>query len=79
MMTKCSKIRLLRKDFDKILRRTKRAYQLSEQQSFKDKLYIDNPRDFWNEIGKLVMSTDRKSRIPFEVVDQDGIKTDTSS
>ena len=40
---------------------------------------IDNPREFWNEIGKLGMSDDRKSRIPFAVLDHDGIKTDKNS
>ena len=70
----------VRNNFDKMLRKAKRAYQLSEQQSLRDKLYnIDNPREFWNEIGKLGMSNDRKSRIPFEVLDHDGIKTDKYS
>lgn len=68
---------LVRNNFDKMLRKAKRTYQLAEQQSLRDKLHnIENPREFWTEIGKLDMSSDRKSRIPFEVVDQDDIKTD---
>ena len=55
-------------------------YQLSEQQSLRNKLYnTENPREFWTEIGKIGMANDRKSRIPFEVSDQDGIKTDPDS
>ena len=70
----------VRNAFDKMLRKAKRNYQLSEQQSLRDKLYnTENPREFWTEIGKIGMANDRKSRIPFEVSDQDGIKTDRDS
>ena len=81
--TKCrfrQKYCYLRRNFDKMLRKAKRRYQLAEQQSLRDKLFnIENPRDFWTEIGKLGMSNDRKSRIPFEVLDQNSIKTDKNS
>ena len=70
----------VRNAFDKLLRKAKRNYQLSEQQSLRDKLFnTENPREFWTEIGKIGMANDRKSRIPFEVSDQDGIKTDRDS
>ena len=70
----------VRNAFDNLLRKAKRNYQLSEQQSLRDKLYnTENPREFWTEIGKIGMANDRKFRIPFEVSDQNGIKTDRDS
>ena len=38
-----------------------------------------NPPEFRTGIGELGMSNYRKSRIPFEVVDKDGMKTDRNS
>ena len=71
---------LVRNNFDKMLRKAKCTYQLAEQQRLRDKLHnIENPREFWTEIGNLGISNDRNSHIPFEVVDQDGIKTDRNS
>ena len=66
--------------FDKLLRKAKSNYQLSEQQSLRDKLNnTENQREFWTDIGKFGMANDRKSCIPFESADQDGIKTDRDS
>ena len=71
----------LRHEFDKMNRRAKRAYQSHEQQNLYDKLYnTENPREFWTQIGKIGISNDRKTSIPFEVIaDDNTVKTDYSS
>ena len=71
----------LRHEFDKMNRRAKRAHQSHEQQKLYDKLYnTENPRDFWTQIGKIGISNDRKTSIPFEVIANDNtVKTDYSS
>ena len=62
-------------------RRAKRAHQSHEQQKIYDKLYhTENPRDFWTQIGKIGISKNRKTSIPFEVIaDDNTVKTDYSS
>ena len=46
---------LVPNNFDKMLRKAKRTYQLAEQQSLRDKLHnIENPRDNYEEVRKSV-------------------------
>ena len=67
----------VRDQFDKINRRAKRAFQLQEQKSLHDRLYdVENPRDFWTQIGRIGMSNERKTSIPIEVLVDDTVSTD---
>ncbi|MES9881007.1 MAG: reverse transcriptase family protein [Sedimenticola sp.] len=61
-----------RKEFDKMNRKAKRAYQLSEQTRIGDLGDSTDSRSFWKEIGKIGIQNDRKRDIPMEVIDQDG-------
>ncbi|KAK6176303.1 hypothetical protein SNE40_014610 [Patella caerulea] len=65
-----------RKSFDKLLRRLKRSYQLSEQQKLLDKCKNIDSRDFWKVIGKIGISNDRQGLIPWECVADEGVIRD---
>ena len=68
-----------RKHFDKLNRRIKRRYQMSEQTKLQ-KMYDDkDTRNFWKYIGRIGLQNDRKPEIPMEVVDVDGnVSVDTA-
>ena len=61
-----------RKTFDRLNRKYKRQFQLSEQQKLEDKINSVNQRDFWKSIGKIGIVSERKHTIPFAVVDDFG-------
>ena len=62
-----------RKVFNRILRKSKRRFQLNEQNKLHDYLNdYENPREFWKAIGKIGLSNERKQNIPFEVITNDG-------
>lgn len=61
-----------RNDFDKLLRKEKRYYQLRQQQELFDLSKESNTRDFWQKIGKLGIAKDRHNAIPMEVRLSDG-------
>ena len=61
-----------KRQFEKMNKKAKRAYQLGEQQRLLDLHTSHNTRDFWREIGKIGIQNERKGRIPMEVVDSDG-------
>ena len=66
-----------RKKFDKMNRKAKRAYQLTEQTRLGD---LCDSRNFWKEIGKVGLQNVRKVDISMEVTDEQGnIATDTQS
>ncbi|XP_033731041.1 uncharacterized protein LOC117320594, partial [Pecten maximus] len=56
-----------RSTFDRLNRKAKRRYQLSEQAKLHD-LHKTNSGEMWREIGKLGMANNRMSKIPMEVV-----------
>ncbi|CAG2221029.1 unnamed protein product [Mytilus edulis] len=56
-----------RNDFDKLLRKEKRNYQLRQQKELFDLSKESNTRDFWRKIGKLGIAKDRHDKIPMEV------------
>ncbi|XP_071136614.1 uncharacterized protein [Mytilus edulis] len=56
-----------RNDFDKLLRKEKRNYQLRQQKELFDLSKESNTRDFWRKIGKLGIAKDRRDKIPMEV------------
>ncbi|CAG2218392.1 unnamed protein product [Mytilus edulis] len=56
-----------RNDFDKLLRKEKRNYQLRQQKELFDLSKESNTRDFWPKIGKLGIAKDRRDKIPMEV------------
>lgn len=63
----------VRKAFDKLNRKTKRNFQLNEQERLENSLTgKNNPRDFWRQIGLICMLNYRKPRIPMEVLDENG-------
>ena len=69
-----------RKIFDKMNRKAKRAFQLSEQNRLGDLCDNRDSRNFWKEIGKVGMQNERKLEIPMEVIDEQGnISSDTQS
>ena len=58
-----------RREFNKLLRRAKRRYQIQQQQKMHDELHdTENPRSFWKDIGKLGLARERKSCIPMEII-----------
>ena len=61
-----------KRQFEKMNKKAKRAYQLGEQQRLLELHTSHNTRDFWREIGKIGIQNERKGRIPMEVVDSDG-------
>ena len=58
--------------FDRLNRRSKRQYQLNEQEKLQNLVENDISTDFWNEIGKLSLANVRKVKIPMEVLDPEG-------
>ena len=69
-----------RKIFDKMNRKAKRAFQLSEQNRLGDLCDNRDSRNFWKEIGKVGMQNERKLEIPMEVIDEQGnISSDAQS
>ncbi|CAC5405489.1 unnamed protein product [Mytilus coruscus] len=66
-----------RKWFDKLNRKYKRRYVISEQDKLQEKLFSLNQRDFWKSIGKLGKANERMDTIPWKVMDNDGnMRTD---
>ena len=66
-----------RRQFEKLSKKAKRSYQLSEQQRLMILNADNNTREVWREIGKLGFHNERKIFIPMEVVDTSGnISTD---
>lgn len=61
-----------RRQFEKLLKKAKRSYQLGEQQRLLDLHTGPYTRDFWREIGKLGIQNERKAGIPMEVIDTSG-------
>lgn len=69
--------KIKRTAFDKSFQKAKRSYQ-REWQINVEKLDVNKPRQFWNEVNKLKPKT--KSGIPMEVYDDFGnVLTDTES
>lgn len=67
-----------RRQFEKMNKKAKKHYQLSEQQRLLNLQCEHNTRDFWKEIGKLGIHNERKMGIPMEVVDASGnVSNDT--
>ena len=61
-----------RADFDTLLRKTKRQYQMKLQNDLLKDLEKPNSRDFWKQIGKIGISNERDNKIPMEIIDDEG-------
>ena len=61
-----------RKYFDKLLRRTERAYNRSKATEI-EKINTENPTEFWKQISAL--GPKRSNKIPMEVYDDSGPET----
>ena len=69
-----------RRKFDKINRKYKRKFQIAKQHELADLCDQNggNTRNFWKYIGKLGVSNERKSKIPWEVVEDGQTVTDVN-
>ena len=59
-----------RKHFDREVQKSKRQFH-QKQQADIEALNADNPREFWKEIGKIGIGTERQKQLPFEVINTD--------
>ena len=60
------------KSFDRVKRKSKRSYQLLQQERLHNMASDVNSREFWKHIGKLGMSNGRKRQFRFETAPEDG-------
>ena len=56
-----------RKQFDREVQKAKRQFHRKQQADI-ETLNADNPREFWKEIGKIGIGTERQKQVPFEVI-----------
>ena len=66
-----------RNEFDEVIRKTERNYQRQEQDKLSDMYQSNNTRDFWKHIGRIGIANDRKQRIPFKVMTDDWLNSDS--
>ena len=59
-----------RKQFDREVQKSKRQFHRKQQADI-GALNADNPREFWKEIGKIGIGTERQKQLPFEVINTD--------
>ena len=59
-----------RKHFDREVQKSKRQF-LQKQQADIEALHADNPREFWKEIEKIGIGTERQKQFTFEVINSD--------
>ena len=60
-----------RREFDRVNRKHKRKYQLSQQERLQNLGAQHNTRDFWKHIGKLGLVNDRKKDHVYSIRDED--------
>ena len=60
------------KQFDRGVQRSKCQNWLSKEQDIVEMYDKSNAKNFWHQIGSLVVGQDRKNAISLEVVKQDG-------
>ena len=56
-----------RKQFDREVQKAKRQFHRKQQADIETH-NADNPREFWKEIGKIGIGTERQKQVPFEVI-----------
>ncbi len=61
-----------RRLFDRLKRQCKRKYQLEQQTQLCNDFNNADKNTFWRELGKIGMYKNRKVKIPWEVVDENG-------
>ncbi len=66
-----SEARARRKEFDKANQAAKRKHW-REMQDLILELQTDNPKEYWQYVGKIGVGKQRSSHIPWEVIDKDG-------
>ncbi len=65
-------MRAAQKVFDKQVNNAKRAYWQKNQEELMQ-LNSPDPKEFWKRIGKIDMAVERRTNIPWEVVNEEGL------